>query len=39
VEPGKFADLVLIDGDPLADLTRLAATKLVMQHGQVVHVA
>ena len=38
VEPGKLADLVLVDGDPLADLTRLAAPKLVIQHGQVVHV-
>ena len=39
VEPSKLADLVLVDGDPLADLTRLAAPKLVMQGGRVVHVA
>lgn len=33
VEPGKRADLVLVDGDPLADLRRLAAPRLVMQAG------
>ncbi|MDO8485769.1 MAG: amidohydrolase family protein, partial [Candidatus Limnocylindrales bacterium] len=36
VEPGKRADLVLVDGDPLADLRRLAAPRLVMQGGLVV---
>ena len=39
VQPGRLADLVLVDGDPLADLTRLAAPNLVMQGGRVVHVA
>jgi imidazolonepropionase-like amidohydrolase len=36
VEPGKRADLVVVDGDPLADLRRLAAPRLVMQGGLVV---
>jgi imidazolonepropionase-like amidohydrolase len=36
VAPGMIADLVLVDGDPLADLGRLAAPLLVMQAGRVV---
>jgi imidazolonepropionase-like amidohydrolase len=37
-EPGKFADLVAIDGDPLADITVLQdkeRVRLVMKEGQV----
>ena len=34
VEPGRQADLVLVDGDPLADLRRLAEPVVVMQAGQ-----
>jgi imidazolonepropionase-like amidohydrolase len=37
VEVGKRADLVLIDGDPLDDLRRLAGPVLVVQGGRVVH--
>ena len=33
VEAGKLADLVLIDGDPLADLRRLADPALVFRGG------
>ena len=36
VEPGKLADLVLVDGDPLGDLSRLASPLLVLQGGRVV---
>lgn len=36
IEPGKQADLVLVDGDPLADLARLGDPRLVMQAGVVV---
>lgn len=39
VEPGKRADLVLVDGDPLADVTILEegrAVSLVMKDGQIV---
>ena len=37
VEVGKAADLVLVDGDPLTDLGRLAAPRLVVQAGRLVH--
>ena len=36
IEPGKRADLILVDGDPLADLRRLAAPGLVIQDGVVI---
>ena len=36
VEPGKRADLLLVDGDPLADLARLASPVAVMQGGRIV---
>jgi imidazolonepropionase-like amidohydrolase len=36
VEAGKRADLLLVDGDPLGDLTRLARPRLVVQAGAVV---
>ena len=36
VEVGKRADLVLVDGDPLADLRRLADPRAVVQGGIVV---
>jgi imidazolonepropionase-like amidohydrolase len=36
VEVGKLADLVLVDGDPTTDLSRLAAPTLVMKGGETV---
>ena len=36
IEPGRRADLVLVEGDPLADLGCLAAPTLVIQAGAVV---
>ena len=36
VEAGKLADLILVDGDPLHDLKRLAQPRLVMRAGQLV---
>jgi imidazolonepropionase-like amidohydrolase len=38
VEPGKFADLVFVDGDPLADITVLQRAErivLVIKGGQI----
>jgi imidazolonepropionase-like amidohydrolase len=36
IEPGKFADLIAVDGDPLADLTLLERVKFVMKGGEVI---
>lgn len=36
VEPGKFADLVAVAGDPLADITEMSRTVFVMKGGQIV---
>jgi imidazolonepropionase-like amidohydrolase len=36
IEPGKFADLVAVSGDPLKDITELERVKFVMKGGQVI---
>lgn len=36
VETGKFADLIAVNGDPLADITVLLQVKFVMKEGTVV---
>jgi len=36
VEAGKFADLIAVDGDPLADVTTLERVRFVMKGGEVV---
>ena len=36
IEPGKYADLIAVDGDPLADLAVLRQVKFVMKGGAVV---
>lgn len=36
IEAGKFADMIAVDGDPLADVTTLERVKFVMKGGDVV---
>jgi len=36
IEPGKWADIVAVDGDPLADIHALEHVKFVMKGGQVI---
>ena len=35
LEPGKYADIVAVDGDPLVDITALQRVKFVMKGGTV----
>lgn len=36
LEPGKYADIIAVDGDPLRDVTVLQNVKFVMKGGEVV---
>jgi imidazolonepropionase-like amidohydrolase len=36
IEPGKFADIVAVSGDPIADITEIERVRFVMKGGQVV---
>jgi len=36
IEPGKFADLIVVESDPLKDITVLERIKFVMKGGQIV---
>jgi imidazolonepropionase-like amidohydrolase len=36
IEPGKLADLVAVDGDPLVDLNVLAEVRFVMKGGEII---
>jgi len=36
VEPGRFADLIAVAGDPVADITELERVRFVMKGGQVI---
>ena len=36
IAPGKFADLVAVDGDPLADVTRLEHVAAVIKDGELI---
>ena len=37
LEPGKLADIVVIDGNPLDDIQALRQVKLVIKDGQVAY--
>src|SRR5215468_8630086 len=36
IEPGKFADLIAVAGDPIADIRELERVRFVMKDGQVI---
>jgi imidazolonepropionase-like amidohydrolase len=36
IEPGKFADIIAVDGDPLRDISELERVKFVMKGGVIV---
>ena len=36
LEPGKLGDLVILDGDPLADSSDLLKVKVVVKEGKIV---
>ncbi len=36
IEPGKFADILIVDGNPLDDLQTLANVKMVIHNGAII---
>jgi imidazolonepropionase-like amidohydrolase len=36
IEPGKFADLIAVAGDPIADIRELEQVRFVMKDGRVI---
>ncbi len=37
IAPGKFADMIAVDGDPLTDISALTGAKIVMKGGEIVN--
>jgi imidazolonepropionase-like amidohydrolase len=35
IKPGKFADIIAVSGDPLADVSTLENVKFVMKDGKI----
>jgi imidazolonepropionase-like amidohydrolase len=36
IEPGKFADVIAVSGDPLADITKMENVVFVMKGGEII---
>jgi imidazolonepropionase-like amidohydrolase len=36
LESGKFADMIAVSGDPIADINELERVRFVMKNGQVI---
>ena len=36
IEPGKFADLIAVAGDPIADIRELERVRFVMKDGRTI---
>jgi imidazolonepropionase-like amidohydrolase len=36
IEPGKFADLIAVTGDPIADIRELERVRFVMKDGRTI---
>ena len=36
IEPGKYADLIAVAGDPIANISELERVRFVMKNGQVI---
>jgi imidazolonepropionase-like amidohydrolase len=37
LEPGKLADIIVVDGDPLSDISAMANVTVVIRGGEVIH--